>query len=135
MPSELSFDIRLAKPYDQAVDMCISALKDEGFGVLTKIDVQATIKEKLGHDFRPYVILGTCNPPLAHRALFADPTIGMMLPCNVTIEAEDQSSSIIRIVNPEMMMGVGNYETNPEIQDVAESAKEKLLRVAQKLQS
>ena len=83
---EISFEVSLDFPYEKAVDLVIDALKSEGFGVLTKIDVKVTIKEKLDKDFRSYIIIGACNPPLAHRALSIEPAVGLMLPCNVTVE-------------------------------------------------
>ncbi|HQZ72661.1 MAG TPA: DUF302 domain-containing protein, partial [Anaerolineae bacterium] len=100
-----------------------------GFGILTRIDVQATLKEKIGQDFRPYVILGTCNPHLAYRALSADAAAGLLLPCNVVVE-EAEGGSLVRIVNPDAMMGVPGMEDQAAIQAVAADARAKLERVA-----
>jgi len=133
MPNEIGFEVKLYLPYAEAVEKVIAALKDEGFGVLTRIDVQATLKDKLGEDFRPYLILGACNPPLAHRALSEDAVVGLMLPCNITIEADEQGGSIARIANPEMMMTIGGLQDNPMLVEVAKTAREKLERVAESL--
>lgn len=130
MNEKLSFDVHLDEPYEAALERVVAALKEQGFGVLTKIDVKATMKEKLGEDFRPYAILGACNPPLAHRALSKDPSVGIMLPCNVTVEQDDQGGSIVRIANPETLMMVGGLESETTIQDVAREARERLQRVA-----
>lgn len=130
MQEELGFEVRLDIPYDDALDRVIQALKMEGFGVLTRIDVKATMKEKLGEEFRPYVILGACNPPLAHRALSADPVVGLMLPCNVTVEASDPGGAVVRIANPEVMMMVGGLGASSELAQVARQAREKLERVS-----
>jgi len=133
MTQEIGFEVHLDLPYEAALEKVIAALKAEGFGVLTRIDVQATLKEKLGEDFRPYVILGACNPPLAHRALQTDPVVGLMLPCNVTVEADPHGGSLARIANPEMMMTVGSLEGNSSLLEVAGLAREKLERVAEAL--
>jgi len=133
MREELGFEITIHKTYDEALQAVIDALKMEGFGVLTKIDVKATLKEKLGEDFRPYSILGACNPPLAHRALNSDPTIGLMLPCNVTVEEIDENATLVRIANPEVMMQTGNLGHNPAIRSVAMEARSKLFKVAESL--
>lgn len=130
MSQEIGFEIKLPTPYDEAVENVIAALKAEGFGVLTRIDVRATLKEKLDEDFRPYVILGACNPPLAYRALTHDAVIGLMLPCNVTVEEDPDGGAIARIINPEVMMTVGTLQENPDLLDVAKEAKAKLERVA-----
>lgn len=133
MSEEVGFEVKLNTSYERAIGLVTEKLKAEGFGVLTKIDVQETLKKKISADFRPYVILGTCNPQLARRALIADPTIGLMLPCNVTIEATDDGNSIVRIVNPLFMMGIGKLKENPSMCPVAEEAHEKLTRVAEAL--
>ncbi len=133
MKEELGLEVKLDIPYEEALERVTQALKSEGFGVLTRIDVKATLKEKLGEDFRPYAILGACNPPLAHRALSADPVIGLMLPCNVTVEAVEQDSSIVRIANPLAMMMVGRLADSAELARVAQEARERLERVSMKL--
>jgi uncharacterized protein (DUF302 family) len=127
-----AFEILLDEGYDQAVDRVTAALKDEGFGVITRIDVKATIKERLGEDFRPYVILGACNPPLAHRALVSEPTVGVMLPCNVTVEQFEVGSRVL-IANPVSMMGVADLAANPALRSVADEAAARLRRVADAL--
>lgn len=127
---EMGFEVHLDLPYAAAVEHVVAALKAEGFGVLTRIDVQATMKEKLGEDFRPYVILGACNPPLAHKALSTEPLMGLMLPCNVTVEEEPSGGSLARIVNPEMMLQTGNLRENETLRSVAEEARVRLERVA-----
>jgi uncharacterized protein (DUF302 family) len=130
MTNELGFEVHLNLSYDDALERVKNALKGRGFGVLTRIDVKATFKEKLGEDFRPYTILGACNPPLAHRALSNDPVIGLMLPCNVTVESDEAGGSLVRIGNPEMMMKVGNMSENAEITSVAKDARALLEAVA-----
>ena len=130
MSQEIGFEVRVDQPYEEAVERVVAALKVEGFGVLTRIDVRATLKEKLGEDFRPYVILGACNPPLAHRALSQDPVVGLMLPCNITVEEDPGAGSIVRIANPEMMLTIGSLQDNPTLLEVAQQAKSRLERVA-----
>lgn len=118
---------RVSAPYEQAVAQVTAALKAEGFGVLTTIDVQATLKQKLDVDFRRYVILGACNPPLAHRALSTELEIGLLLPCNVIVyEAEDGAGSVVSIVDPHVMLGTG---INPSLGPVADEAAARLRRV------
>ena len=102
-----------------------AALKVEGFGVLTEIDVKATLKKKIDVDFKPYVILGACNPHLAHRALQVDPMIGLMLPCNVTVR-EEAEGVVVSIVDPMAMM---DFSGNPDLTPIAEEAAGKLERV------
>jgi uncharacterized protein (DUF302 family) len=133
MSEELGFEVNLDASYEAALEKVTAALKAEGFGVLTRIDVQATLKEKLGADFRPYAILGACNPPLAHRALSTDGWVGLMLPCNVTVEAREKSGTIVRIANPEMMMQVGGMAGNDTLRGVAAEARARLERVAESL--
>ncbi|MCJ7534271.1 MAG: DUF302 domain-containing protein [Anaerolineales bacterium] len=133
MSADIGFEVKLNRPYDDALEMTKAALKAEGFGVLTSIDVKATMKEKLDVEFRPYTILGACNPPLAHRALTQDAVAGLLLPCNVTVESEGSSASIVRIANPQTIFSVGSLENNPEITAVAEEARLRLERVAEAL--
>jgi uncharacterized protein (DUF302 family) len=133
MTDEFSFEVNLKQPYEQAIELVTDALKSEGFGILTQIDVKATIKKKLGEDFRPYTILGACNPNLAHQALSADASLGLMLPCNVTVEAGSNGDSIIRIANPDVMLQVGALKNNPTLQVVAKEASIRLKRVASSL--
>jgi len=131
---ELGFVVHSEIPYDQAVGLVYDALKSEGFGVLTQIDVKKTLKEKLGEEFRPYVIIGACNPPLAHRALSIDPAIGLMLPCNVTVEDNNKGGSVIRLLNPKMMVNFGKLQDNQDLALVADEAFEKIKRVALSIQ-
>jgi uncharacterized protein (DUF302 family) len=110
--------------YEQAVERTVAALKEQGFGVLTTIDVQKTLKEKLGADLRPYVILGACNPPLAHRALQADPGIGLLLPCNVIVYDNGDRTSTVEMMDPEAALGI--VGDNAAIRQVAQEARERL---------
>jgi uncharacterized protein (DUF302 family) len=99
--------VTVPMPYDRAVERAREELGKEGFGVLTEIDVRATLKKKLDVAFRPYVILGACNPPLAHRALDAERDIGLLLPCNVVVYAgEEPSSSIVAALDPVVLLGL-----------------------------
>lgn len=127
--TEYAFRTKLDLPYEQAVEKTTAALKDEGFGVLTEIDVKATLKTKLGADFRKYVILGACNPPLAHQALNTELEIGLLLPCNVIVYEED-SGSVVSIVDPISMLGVVE---NPALNPVAEEARTRLQSVIEVL--
>jgi uncharacterized protein (DUF302 family) len=119
------FSTRLQLPFEDAIQRTTTELKNEGFGVLTTIDVKATLSEKLDVDFRPYVILGACNPPSAFKALNADIEIGLMLPCNVIVY-EDAGDTVVSAINPEVMMGIVQ---NPELNSVAEHVGAKLQRV------
>ena len=135
MMDAIGFEVKMKQSYDDSVELVTNALKAEGFGVLTEIDVKATLKKKLDMDFRPYIILGACNPPLAYQALTNQPEVGMMLPCNVTVEASEDGGSIVRILDPKMMMSVGEFGNNASLIDVATEAHEKLSRVAESLRS
>ncbi len=134
MQIELGFESHLNQPYEEAIESVIGALKSEGFGVLTRIDVKATLKEKLGEEFRPYVILGACNPPLAHKALSTDAQAGLMLPCNVTVEEDPSGGCLVRIANPETMLQAGHLGENPNLKEVASQARARLERVARMLE-
>lgn len=127
--TEISLKVKLDLPYEQALERVTAALREEGFGVLTKIDVKETMKEKLNADFRKYTILGACNPPLAHRALSADLDVGLLLPCNVIVY-EEEGGSVVGLMDPISMLGI---ITNPEINPVAQEARSRLERVAKAL--
>ncbi len=116
---------------DDALDKVTSALKAEGFGILTEIDVKQTLKTKIDVDFRPYRILGACNPPLAHRALSASPQAGLLLPCNVTVSEIGLKRIEVSIIDPLVLM---NVVDDPNLRSVAEEAQAKLERVANSLE-
>ncbi|HSE53414.1 MAG TPA: DUF302 domain-containing protein [Gemmatimonadales bacterium] len=130
MRTLLGMEVKLDVPFEVALARTREALKTEGFGVLTEIDLQAAFKEKLGRAFRPYVILGACNPPLAHTALSADPEVGLLLPCNVTVEADPEGGSVVRLVDPERLLTTAALDGSPLVGSVAKDAGERLRRVA-----
>ena len=124
------FSKRLDVPFDQAVSRVTDALKREGFGVLTDIDVKATMKAKLGEEFRPYRILGACNPQLAHRALMLEDKIGTMLPCNVIVQQHADGAVEVSSVDPiASMQAIGN----PGLAEVAKEVQARLKRVVDDL--
>lgn len=118
--------VLLQLPFEDALTRTVEALRAEGFGVLTEIDVKETLKKKLGADMLPYKILGACNPPLAYRALTAAPEVGLLLPCNVTVRQLEDGSAEVSLVNPLVMLGV---ISSAELQPVAEEAAIRLRRV------
>jgi len=121
------FNIQLKGGFADAVQRVTEALKTEGFGVLTDIDVQATMKAKLGIDGKPYRILGACNPPLAHKAISADPDIGLLLPCNVVVREEAEGKIIVGFMDP---IAVLKLTDNPGIAEIAKDVRARLERVA-----
>ena len=130
MQNNLGTTMLLHTDFETALTRVTEALKAEGFGVLTEIDVKATLKKKLDVDFRPYKILGACNPPLAYRALSAAPEVGLLLPCNVTVAQVDDGIEV-GIIDPLGMMG---FVAHPDLEPVAEEARQRLDRVAKALQ-
>jgi len=123
------FGTTLNIPYEEAILRVKEALKAEGFGVLTEIDVREILREKLGTEMEPYLILGACNPPLAHRALEQEPDIGLLLPCNVVVRSEGQRIRV-DIADPESMLGMVG---NEDLRSIAQEAKQRLQRVVASL--
>ena len=124
-----TFGTRIRATVDDVRPRVEAALRAEGFGVLTTIDVQATMEAKLGLDGEPYLILGACNPPLAHRALEADPSVGALLPCNVVLRAEGDQT-IVEAMDPEAALGIIR---SAELAAVAHEARERLTRAISSL--
>ncbi len=116
--------------FDQALEKAQEALKKEGFGILTRIDVKATMKEKLGIEFTPFVILGACNPPLAHRALTAEPEIGLMLPCNVVVREVGAGKVRVEAVNARTM---ASLFPGAALEEVSSEVNDRLTRVIDSL--
>jgi len=126
MPAiKIAYETTTGLSYDDAIARCREALTAEGFGVLTEIDIKATLKKKLDVDVEPHVILGACHPPSAHRVLTAMPEVAVMLPCNVTVSVE-KGKTVVRAVNPEAAMGLLD---NPEVTAVATEINQALQRV------
>lgn len=111
--------------FDAAVERVIEALQTEGFGVLSDIDVAATLKKKLDEDMPPYRILGACNPPLAHRALLSEPSIGLLLPCNVVVRQDPGGSVHVEMMNPAAVLDLVG---NPDVNDLAVEVRSRLER-------
>lgn len=120
---------QLSIGYDEALLKVVDALKTEGFGVLTEIDIRNTLQNKLGVEFRRYKILGACNPPLAHRALQTDLGVGVMLPCNVVVYEDDAGHAVVTAVDPMQTMAAGH----PALAAIAEEVRGKLVRVLERL--
>jgi uncharacterized protein (DUF302 family) len=122
MPA-LGEDVALDAPFDEAIDEVRAALAEQGFGVLTEIDVQATMRAKLDVDMERFTILGACNPPLAYRALTAEPTLALLLPCNVTVR-ETPEGVVVQAVDPQLMLGAA---PQADLVEVAREARVRLL--------
>ncbi len=123
----VAFEATTGRGFEETVERCRQALGQEGFGVLTEIDVKATLKKKLDVDREPYLILGACHPPSAHRALTAAPEVGVLLPCNVCVSVE-QGKTVVRAMNPEAAM---NLLGSPAVEEVAREVGAALRRAVQ----
>ena len=132
METNITFGMRkeLEQPFDEVLARIPEALKQEGFGVLTEIDVQDTLKKKLGVDFRRYRILGACNPPLAHQALSAEIEVGLMLPCNLIVYEQPGAGTVVAAIDPMQTIAA---QGSPAIREVATTVREKLARVLDQL--
>ncbi|WP_332663873.1 DUF302 domain-containing protein [Aeromicrobium sp.] len=122
--TELTMKVTTTKPYDETVSLVRDRLADAGFGILTEIDIAATLKTKLDVDVEPQVILGACRPQLAHLALQADPSIAALLPCNVVVRA-DGEGSIVEAINPQAMMGMA-ADASAALREIADEARARL---------
>jgi uncharacterized protein (DUF302 family) len=120
--SPYGFGLKVNLPYAEAVERTKAALKEQGFGVLTEVDIKQTMKEKRGVEFRPYVILGACNPPLAEQALATELDLGLLLPCNVVVY-EAEGGSIVQAMDPEPVLGLVG---NPRLEPIAREVKARL---------
>jgi len=133
MSESFSIDTTVAGSHDDVVEKVTKALAVEGFGVLTTVDVKATLKKKIDVDFRPYSILGACNPGLAHQALTARADVGLMLPCNVTVEENGDGTCTVRFIDPMAMMTFASLGDNETLKSLGAQAGEKIARAANSL--
>jgi uncharacterized protein (DUF302 family) len=133
---EYTIQTSVSGEFDDVVDTTIAALKDEGFGVLCDIDIQATLKEKLGEEFRQYRILGACNPPLAHEGLTEEIELGALLPCNVIVYETDDGDVVVSAVDPQQLVGIADNDALDSIAtEVTERFERVLSAVADELES
>jgi len=130
MSDKFSIDVIVSGALDAVIEKVTAALQVEGFGILTRIDVHTTLKKKIDVDFRPYVILGACNPALAHQAISAKPEVGLMLPCNVTVEQSNEGECLVRFIDPAAMMSFGDLGANETLKSVGGQAAERIGRAA-----
>jgi len=128
--TQYGFRKTLKIPYDEAIEKVTQALKEQGFGILTQIDVKDTLKKKLNVDFRKYIILGACNPPFAYQSLQAETEIGLLLPCNVIVYEDNSSNTAVSAIDPESAMSMID---NPKLKQIAVQVSTKLKAVIESL--
>jgi uncharacterized protein (DUF302 family) len=134
-PVAMAFEMELPLASMTAIERITSALKAEGFGVITRIDAHTTFQEKLGLAFPPYTILGACNPELAHQALSLRPESGLLLPCNITIESAGPDRVTVRIQDPAALLALSGLGADPELQRLMKEARTRLIRVSDELKA
>ena len=127
---EMSVNVTVKGELEDVIGKVTDVLKDQGFGILTRIDVDKTLKTKINVDFRPYAILGACNPGLAHQALSARPDVGLLLPCNVVVEKDSEDGCLVRFIDPKSMMTFGDLGDNETLVRVGGEAAEKIRAAA-----
>ena len=128
--ADYGFSKTIDVPYEAAIEKVTAALKEEGFGILTTIDVKETLKKKLDVDFRKYIILGACNPPLAYKTLQAETEVGLLLPCNVIVYENDEGKSVVSAIDPVMMVSVVD---NPALEETAKEVSAKMRSAIEKV--
>ena len=128
--TDYGLSVRVDAPLDQALERARAALGEQGFGILTEIDVAATLEAKLGVDVAPQVILGACNAPLAREGLQIEPDLGLLLPCNVVVRTDESGQTLVSALNPEIMVSVSG---RPELEPIAADAKDRLQKVLDSL--
>ncbi|MGD9064672.1 MAG: DUF302 domain-containing protein [Desulfobacterales bacterium] len=129
----MTFDVELNLGFDDTIQQVEAALKAEQFGIISRIDLHMTFKQKLDVDGLPHTILGACNPKLAHKAVSAMPAAAVMLPCNVTVQAIENKRTIVRMVSPAAVLALAGLENEPVVRQVSEEADTRLKRIAQAL--
>jgi uncharacterized protein (DUF302 family) len=134
MAEESEFEVMLAESFGQALGMVESALKAEGFSIVTRFDVQRTMNDRLHINFRPFTILGTVNDRIASRALNNDPCIALMMPCNISLEVDSSGQTLVRVADPAQLISCKCGE-DPELQEIAEDASQRLIKVVKALKS
>lgn len=130
MKNQYGFGKIISYPFDVAIEKIKGALAQEGFGILTEIDVAATLKIKLNKEISPYLILGACNPEFAHQALEMDPSIGLLLPCNVVVRQDEQGNVHVEFMDPDAVLALVN---DPKISQIAKEVRQRLERVMKAL--
>ncbi len=130
MTTKFSIDVSMSGEREEVIEKVTAALAAEGFGILTRIDVNDVLKKKINVDFRPYTILGACNPVLAHQALSDRPDVGLMLPCNVTVEKSGEGECLVRFIDPNAMMTFGDLGNSETLVRLGGEAGEKIARAA-----